>query len=235
MDYKERILTLVSECEKLSEEIKKINSDFDLLSKSRDKLKEREKALVNKTSPLAKELLQDVRFDIEGMEKQLEGYTTSMQEMQEELEKKRKQFNDMCNVHTEYIKEQVSKMVASLMSYIKENLRNIGMDISTSFEMKIKKADKRINGEIIQVPTGEIVLYHSKNNNVIAESDGYPLDNSLYTITYNNYGPGCAYTEKFMRYIAEFGRQLCDEIENKVESDTFSVSFENGKITLELK
>lgn len=235
MDYKERVLMLVSECEKLSEEIKKINSDFDSLSKSRDKLKDQEKALVEKTSPLAKELLKDVRFYIEEMEKQLEGYTTSMQEMQEELEKKRKRFNDMCNVHTGYIEEQVSMMVANLMSYIKKNLRSIGMDISSSFEVQVKKTTKRINSENVEVPTGEIVLSHCKYNNVVAESDGYPLNDSLYTITYNNYGPGCAYTEKFMRYIAEFGRQLCSEIKNKVESDTFSVSFENGKITLELK
>ena len=39
----------------------------------------------------------------------------------------------------------------------------------------------------------------------------------------------------FMRYVAEFGCQLCSEIENKFEGDTFSVSVENSKIILELK
>ena len=235
MDYKERILMLVSECDKLSKEIEEINTSFHSLSKEKDNLKAKEKALVMKKSTLARELLQNVRLCIDGIEKQLEGYTTSIQELQKELDEKRKKFNDMCNDPTEYIKEQVPKMVARLMSYIEENLRDIGMDIFTSFEVRIKKTTKRIRGECVEVPTGEIVLCHSKNNNIVAESDEYPLYNSLYAITYDSYGPSCIYTEKCMRYVAEFGCHLCSEIENKFESDTFSVSIENSKIILELK
>jgi len=236
LSVKNELTTLKRTREDLEKRMAEICSTLDNLYAKRNSLVQKVETLKTRTSSLAQTLLEKVQDELEKLNKEISQVEKEQSEVKREIEENQQSISLREDDTTLYIKEQSSIMVSKFLEYIENHLEAIGEKIKTTFYIKGISFYKEDRHYGCYVPTGDIGICDESKEIVIAKSNDFYFENTLYTLTRDEYDAlVCNPTEWYKVYRNRFILLLVETLEkNYTYSEFFKLTIGNSCFTLEL-
>lgn len=235
VDYKQKVAALEQECGKIENKLVEIESQLNELDLTIQELSEKETILSYKKSSYAMTLLGEVRAMISDLTKQIEALSSEKRDKEDELKKMKMDLHKKQTDPSEFIEEQIPKMITAFWEFVEANKHDLGMALESTYRIEEVTwfQDDHYSG--CKVPTGKVGIIDKSTGKWIVKTDDYPFKqqtHKTYRVAWDELS--CTYSEWFTNYVSQFVERLSVEIARKSENEVFEISAENGVITLTL-
>ena len=234
----EELIKLKEKREVVRKNIEDLIAPIKSLKKQKSECEEKIKVLKTKKSGLAKMLIQDLEKELKQLNKTINFKEEEKTKLEVSLNEIENKIHEREDDTTLYIQEQSNLIVDQFMTFIKNNLREIGMAMKKDYTIEgiIKRVDDRYGDYLI--PTGNVGIFESGKREIIAQSEGFYFKNNLYTLNRDDDYEyvKCQVTKWYEEYLEKFVSILLKTLEEKFDYYDFKLTINKPQksFTLEL-
>ncbi len=242
MSVKKQLASLREKSKSLEKQISEANSTLEKLKGRRDELKVQKEEYSARTSELAKSLFAKTQKKLDEYEEQIALVESQLEKLQSNLSETRDDIGRIESDPTQYIMEQIERMVPETLDYIKAHCEEIGTKIRKEFrvECEAKRVDDRYGA--YNVPTGNLSIiacdYESDGlqpKERISITRDYYFDKSLWNSSQGAYEETYVhYTDWFKRYISMFTKCFLEKLQDEYNFADFKLTITDSGFILEL-
>lgn len=199
-------------------------------------LKAEKVALKSKNSELAQQIKQQVKTEIEELERNIESVRRAKKENEAEIRENTRLITEREDKPDCYIDDQAKWMITELLAYIRMHQVDIGRDLKREFFIRAIKDEKKDRYGNYEVPTGDIGIYDEKDRRII-KSSGFYFKQELYHLSRD---PNLDYvvvhqTQWYQDYVKTFVETLLIALEARYRgNDDLKLTIGERCFTLEL-
>ena len=235
MSVKQELEELINRRKELENWLKPITTGLAEMYSERNSLGEKVEKLRNRTSNLAKELLEETKEKLSVINQSIADGEESKAEFEEKIAEVNNEISKRIDFTDLYIKEQSEAMTKSFLEYIKVNSESIGNEISKTFKVSAITyfKDDRYGG--CHVPTGNIGIFEENKIESIISSTDFYFKGLIAKVERGEYDElVCSYTDWFKEYLKKFKATFLETLNNQFSSENFNLTIDNPNFTLEL-
>ena len=236
MSVKQELEHFKQKFESLQEEHTRISSLLEDLNLEQEVIAEKVGILKNRTSTLAKVLLERTQQELDAINQEITTALEKKATIEQSLSETGLKIFERENSLTLYIQEQAHRMVSEFLDYVSEHLEDIGSEISKRYRIiEITQHQPDRYGSYY-TPTGNIGIYDSADTSPIITSSNFYFKNPLYSLHRGDYDIViCKDTEWYEEYRKEFVATIIETLKKEYNHDEFfKLTIDTSTFTLEL-
>lgn len=236
MSVKQELESYKKDLERLQEEHAQISSLLDDLNFEQEPIAEKVEILKNRTSTLAKTLLERTQQELDAINQEITIALKKQANIERDLTETELKISERENSLTFYIQEQANRMVSEFLKYVGEHLEDIGSEITKKYRIiEVTKHQPDRYGSY-NIPTGNIGILDSDNTSPIVISSDFYFKNPLYSLHRGDYDIMiCKDTEWYEEYRQKFIAIILETLKKNYNyGEFFKLIIDTSGFTLDL-